>query len=316
MGLGKGAWGNHLVAFTQARDSDWAFAAYQDVRHRLPEASFDQVPLYAADLTQIADRFDVFLLDAFGVLNVGEQAIPGAVSRVAELQAAGKRVMVVTNAAGYPKRLLMQRYQRLGFTFDSKDVVSSREALLFSLTQKPPIKWGLMASKRFGTEEIEHLDAIFLKDDPSDYDAVDGFLFFGSAEWTEARQRLLTASIANHPRPLLVGNPDIVAPVEGGLSREPGYFAHRIADETGIRPAFCGKPFGDIFEMAFNRLPDGIQRNRIVMVGDTLHTDILGGRAAGVRTALVTDYGSLKGADVKQAIVSSGIRPDFILQRP
>lgn len=316
MGFCEGARGNHLMNISHARDSDWAFAAYQDVRHRLPDVGFDISPSRAADLTEVADFFDVFLLDAFGVLNVGEQAIPGAVDRVAGLQAAGKRVIVVTNAAGYPKRLLMQRYQRLGFAFDARDVVSSREALLQAIVQQPPRKWGLMASRKFGTEELEHLDTVFLAEDPSDYAAVDGFLFFGSAEWTEVRQDLLTASIRKHPRPLLVGNPDIVAPVEGGLSREPGFFAHRIADETGISPAFSGKPFAGVYDMAFKRLPDNIDPKRIVMVGDTLHTDILGGRAAGVRTALITDFGSLKGADVDQAILSSGIRPDFILQRP
>ena len=299
-----------------ATDSDWAFAAYQDVRHRLPKVDFDTRPARAADLNEIADQFDVFLLDAFGVLNVGEQAIPGATARVAALQAADKRVVVITNAAGYPKRLLMQRYRRLGFNFAPEDVVSSREALLATLARQPARKWGLMASQQFGTEELEHLDALFLADDPTNYDAVDGFLFFGSTEWTEARQDLLVASIAKHPRPLLVGNPDIVAPVEGGLSREPGYFAHRLANDTGIDPKFSGKPFAGIYDMAFARLPANIDLNRVVMVGDTLHTDILGGRAAGIRTALVTDYGSLKDADVDQAILVSGISPDFILGGP
>ncbi|MFD1810358.1 HAD hydrolase-like protein [Gemmobacter lanyuensis] len=34
------------------------------------------------------------------------------------------------------------------------------------------------------------------------------------------------------------------------------------------------------------------------MVGDTLHTDILGGQAAGHGTILVTDHGLFKGRDV------------------
>jgi glycerol 3-phosphatase-2 len=203
----------------------------------------------------------------------------------------------------------------LGFTFEPEDVVSSREALLATLEQQPPHKWGLMASRKFGTEELEHLDALFLAENPADYDAVDGFLFFGSAEWTETRQEMLAASILKNPRPLLVGNPDIVAPVEGGLSREPGYFAHRIADVTGISPKFSGKPFAGVYDMVLERLPANIDLNRVVMVGDTLHTDILGGRAAGIRTALITDYGSLKDTDVDRAISVSGIIPDFILRR-
>ena len=45
------------------------------------------------------------------------------------------------------------------------------------------------------------------------------------------------------------------------------------------------------------------------MVGDTLHTDILGGRAAGFKTALVTEYGVMQALDIPQCISDSGIRP-------
>ena len=72
-----------------------ALDAYEAARHRLPPAGTAQgraTP--AARLTDLADRFDAFLLDAFGVLNVGETVIPGAPESVAALQAMGKRVLV------------------------------------------------------------------------------------------------------------------------------------------------------------------------------------------------------------------------------
>jgi ribonucleotide monophosphatase NagD (HAD superfamily) len=49
------------------------------------------------------------------------------------------------------------------------------------------------------------------------------------------------------------------------------------------------------------------------MLGDTLHTDILGAAAAGMSTALVTGHGVLAGMDVDACIAESGIRPDYIL---
>jgi glycerol 3-phosphatase-2 len=51
-------------------------------------------------------------------------------------------------------------------------------------------------------------------------------------------------------------------------------------------------------------------------VGDSLHTDILGGQAAGVKTALIAGYGFFAGNDVEAPIALSGIKPDYILQRP
>lgn len=293
-----------------------AFAAYEKVRHRLPGAAFPALSENVADLAATVDRFDVFLLDAFGVLNVGESAIPGAVGRIRDLQRAGKTVMVVSNAAGYPKRLLLEKYARLGFDFAPQDVLTSRETLLAALTKRKPARFGLMASQVFGLEELDHLDTVFLEEDADAYDAVDEFLLIGAAEWTEQRQALLETALRAKPRPVLVGNPDIVAPRENGLSVEPGYFAHRLADATGIVPEFFGKPFSNIFDMALARLPKGVDLNRVVMVGDTLQTDILGGCSAGVKTALTTDFGSLKGMDFDVAIARSGIVPDLIMPGP
>jgi len=99
------------------------------------------------------------------------------------------------------------------------------------------------------------------------------------------------------------------------LSREPGWFAHKLADATGIEPVFFGKPFPDIFEMSRTRFERPTPPERVLMVGDTLHTDILGGHQAGFATALVTGYGSLTNLDVTNAIRRSAIVPDFIIDR-
>lgn len=301
---------------TTDSEESWAFDAYEAVRPRLPSAQFPKGFRACRDMSDLASHFDVFLLDAFGVLNIGETAIQGVAERIQSLRAAGKRVMIVTNAAGYPKRVLMERYERLGYEFAAQDVVSSRDALLAELTQHAPTKWGIMMSQRFGMEEMEHLDCHFLTEDAATYESAAGFLLVGSAEWTEERQTLLTEALTAQPRPVLVGNPDIVAPREDGLSREPGFFAHRLADATGVKPAFYGKPFAGIYDLALSRLAPGQDLSRIVMVGDTLQTDILGGRAAGVATALISGYGSLANSDTDGAISRSGIVPDFVLERP
>jgi glycerol 3-phosphatase-2 len=112
-----------------------------------PRVQTTRVQAHAANLDAIADQFDVFLLDAFGVLNIGETAIPGVVERVAGLKARGKQIIVVTNAAGYPSSVLHARYRRLGYDFRPDDAVSSRMALLAGLEKRHPSrKWGVMAS--------------------------------------------------------------------------------------------------------------------------------------------------------------------------
>lgn len=294
-------------------DGRAAFDAYLAIRHRLPEAPEGSAFGRAPHLGAIADPFDVVLFDAYGVLNVGETPILGAAARIAELRGMGKRVMVVSNSAGYPKRAMMQRYERLGFDFAPDEVVTSREALLARLGRDDPRRWGVMLGPGHGLREFEAIDAHLLLDDAAGYAAAEGFLMVGSDGWTVERQRLLAASLRDHPRPVLVGNPDLVAPREGGLTLEPGHFAHALADAGLCAPEFCGKPFRAIFDLALSRLDPAPAPARVLMVGDTLHTDILGARAMGFASALVTDHGPLAGEDIVAAIDRAGIVPDFVI---
>ncbi len=296
---------------------DMAFEAYEAVRHRLPSpAGRPTGTEMVRTLDDLAERFDAFLLDAFGVLNIGETAIPGVAERIEGLRQRGKRVMVVSNAAGFPHQALMEKYARLGFSFRSEDVVTSRLTLLAALSGREGRRWGLMATRSTGLRDLEALDLVYLEEDEGAYAEVEGFLLVGSAAWTDARQALLENALRQRPRPVLVGNPDIVAPREQGFSVEPGHFAHRLADRTGIAPEFFGKPFANIFDLALARLNPCPPKSRIVMVGDSLHTDILGAQAAGIASALVSGYGCFAESDAMAAIAQAGIGPDFVLERP
>ena len=292
-----------------------AFLAYEAVRHRLPETRPPGKPCDRVEpLADTFDRFAVFLLDPFGVLNIGETAIPGACARVARLREAGKGVMVVSNAASVPVSDLVAKYRRLGYPFEAADIVTSRATMAGSMHGASGIRWGVMGGGG-GMADLGEMSTVPLGDDPRDYRGVGGFLMIGSGSWTDARQDLLERALRDNPRPVLVANPDIVAPREAGFTAEPGHFAHRLADRSGIEPRFFGKPFPGIYDLVFDRL-SGVDKSRVVMVGDSLHTDILGAQAAGVASALVAQYGFFAGRDVAAAIERSGIRPDFILDRP
>jgi ribonucleotide monophosphatase NagD (HAD superfamily) len=160
-------------------------------------------------------------------------------------------------------------------------------------------------------------DVLTIDRDPDLFWDAEGYLFLSSRGWDAERQERLIARLDRRPCPVLIGNPDLVAPREYGLTKEPGFYAHDILDRTNCLVRFFGKPFGNAFEHAKRAAaarPSGLGGARLVMVGDTLHTDILGGAAAGVRTVLVTDHGVLKGQDVCAHVEESGIRPDFVIR--
>ncbi len=147
-----------------------AFAAYESVRGRLPQARFAPAPRFLPSLAEVADHYDGFLLDAFGVLNLGDTAIPGAVARMAQLRAMGKRLVVLTNAASYTRPQLLAKYHRLGFDFAADEVVSSRDVAARYLDQiAPGGLWGALAAPgdSFADIPADLRDAI---DDPGLFD--------------------------------------------------------------------------------------------------------------------------------------------------
>ena len=77
--------------------------------------------------------------------------------------------------------------------------------------------------------------------------------------------------------------------------------------------AVCLNAFPDAYDKLKARLP-GIATHRIAMFGDTLHTNMSGGAAAGMCTILVTDYGLFRGQDMPRYSVQSGICPDEIIK--
>lgn len=291
---------------------DWAFNAYVTAQDRLPRAHYPIKTRMVGGLAEAAEGFDVVLLDAYGVLNTGEIAIPGAANAVAALRAAGRQVMVVSNSAAYSKAAMVARFARMGLTFAPEEVTTSREALLARLATMPARLWGAM----IGEDSTEFEDAIPLRDDPEAYERAEGFLLVGADGWSERRQVVLEASLRRRPRPVLVGNPDIVAPRETGLSLEPGHYAHRLAEAGLAEPDFLGKPFADIFDLAKARIGLAPGTARVLMVGDTLHTDILGGAAAGFATALVSGRGQIARKRAEAAMAASNIVPNLVMEAP
>jgi glycerol 3-phosphatase-2 len=294
-------------------DFDRAWRAYLDAAPRLPTLPPPVAPRRVAAVAEIADDFDLIVLDAWGVLNLGDAVIPTAPEAVVQLRRRGKRVIVLSNDGGSDKAMAVAKHRRRGFDFAATEIIAGLDLLQETLAAlPPPERLGLIADDPLPyaalTGRLRRL-----ADRAADYDAVEGFVFLSSDTWTEAQQALLRASLARRIRPLIVGNPDIVSPGPDEIAIEPGYYAHRLAAELGIAPIFLGKPYAAIYRRLATRHPE-IAPERVLCVGDTPQTDILGGRAAGYRTLLVED-GFCRGRDALTLCRESGIWPDFIAKR-
>jgi len=289
---------------------DQIFDRYEAIRHRLPKTKSAPATQEIGSLLDIADQADVFVFDAFGVLNVGETPIPGASSRLDQLRGRGCQIRILSNAASYDHDRAVIKFQKLGMNVKPEEIITSRDAAIGQIT---PGLWGCIAAPTDDLNDIP-ADVLRLGEDISDYDQVSGFLFLSTEVWTNGHQALLEKSLQNNPRPVVIANADLAAPREDGFSLEPGYFGHLMADHDSNDIHFFGKPFPSVYKLLEASLSE-IAANRIVMCGDTLHTDIAGAAAQGWRTVLVTRDGMFSGYDALAFCQRAGIFPDWHLSR-
>src|SRR5919108_4830523 len=75
-------------------------------------------------LSAVADRYDGFILDLWGVLHDGVRPYPGVVETLRQLKRSGKRLVVLSNA---PRRAapVARRMQEIGIAPDLYDVLHS-----------------------------------------------------------------------------------------------------------------------------------------------------------------------------------------------
>lgn len=292
-----------------ALNFDDVWNIYLRCAHWYPPAPAPVTPRWVPNLLALADEADVFLFDSFGVLNRGEDIIGQAPQVIKDLRRLGKVVHVVSNNSSDDKALVHQGLLKKGFDFTLEEVTTSMDAVEPHLEDlSAPKAWGLIAGER---RPLAHLTGSMLDAavHPQGLESVDGVVFLSALRW-DPQQPHLHSAMAQKKRPVLVGNPDVAAPVGDVLRPAPGYYVHRLWEETGVIPVLEGKPMPRIFELALARYP-GVAKERVLMIGDTLHTDILGARALGLK-ALLVESGVLLGRDVLPYCAESGIWPDFI----
>ena len=115
--------------------------------------------------------------------------------------------------------------------------------------------------------------------------------------------------------PVVVANADLTYPVrDGEVAIAVGSIANMVQQAVSKTFVCFGKPDVQIFSFTYARVRAehaGITKREVLMVGDTLHTDILGANKFGLDTILVLSGNTLKHA-AESLIASSGIIPTYI----
>ncbi|RDL50905.1 Acid sugar phosphatase [Ensifer sp. M14] len=271
-----------------------------------------------SNLADIADRYDAFLIDQFGVLRDGRGPYPGAAETLVRLKDQGKRIIILSNS-GKRSEENDRRLVELGFVAGSWDwFLTSGEVAWQILKREGRQASGLprkcLLVSRDG--DLSPLKGLDLERTQWGEDA--NFVLLAASEGDVlplSHYEALLAPAARRGVPCLCTNPDKVMLTKSGTAFGAGRIAE-LYEDIGGKVRWIGKPFADIYDFALDFLghPDP---SRICAIGDSIEHDIAGAASAGLGSVLVTT-GILEhasDAERQKLFAEHGATPDFILPK-
>jgi ribonucleotide monophosphatase NagD (HAD superfamily) len=231
-----------------------------------------EIPLLPG-VRALAERYDAFILDLWGVIHDGQTAYPHAAEALRALADAGRKTILLSNA---PRRshTVSASMERMGLGEDLYgDVLTSGEAVRMELEAPRDPFYRALGGKVFFLGRADDdsilvgLEDRFQKvDSPADADWVLNTGPFGFDQTLDDLEPVL-AACAKVGLPMVCANPD----------------------------SWRGKPDPAVYALCLERL--GLSdKSRVCTVGDSFHTDMAGAAAAGIDAILCT--GGIHGEDL------------------
>jgi HAD superfamily hydrolase (TIGR01459 family) len=283
-------------------------------------------------LAQAQDRYDGFLCDIWGVLHNGERNFAPAVEALRNLRRCGKAVTLITNAPR-PQREVAEQLAGLGIGADCYDAIAtSGDVCAGSIADHAPGRPFHIGPERdrpvfavAGELTPHDVAPVALAD--ADFAVCTG-LVDDTRETPADYEDILIACRAKN-LPMICANPDLVVYRGEQLVYCAGALAERY-EELGGEVEQAGKPYAPIYRAAIGLLEKASRKplaiNRILAIGDAIHTDIAGAVNMGLDSLLITQgihraelHGA--GAEVidldayKQFVQSHGLAPVYRMGR-
>lgn len=241
-------------------------------------------PPALAGFASLAEQYDGFICDLWGVLHDGVTAFPHALDCLERLKAQGKKVVILSNA---PRRAaeVETRMNEMGIRPDLyQGVMSSGEEAWRHLKRRPDVWYQELGEACFhlGPDRDQgmraDLDYRFVESLPE----ADFLLNTGAhmSEDTLENYRHELEEAARYKLPMVCANPDLEV-IRGGKREICAGLLAEEYERLGGEVRYHGKPHVEIYASCFAML-QGVDRARIAAVGDSLRTDIAGAQAAGV----------------------------------
>ncbi len=276
--------------------------------------------------------YKVIFVDAYGVFNFGKGISKSVIEVFAKWVAQGIKVVILSNTTSLANAT-EESYAKKGVIkgVHYTHLMTSGQ-FAYEAIQKHELPLSGNKFYVFGTANFKQpqiaCPAIF---NNSDYQVVENvadanFIYCGIpqingqdsvnlADFEPEVKRLVATGL-----PLVCANPDMRANEGGKFVVRQGSIS-ALFEELGGKVVYYGKPDAKIYDLAIQRFCPDVPKNEIIMIGDTVRTDVLGANLAGIKSCLVVEGGvteyemQQRGVSLEEYLASQKGKPDFVAQR-
>ena len=264
----------------------------------------------------LAARYDGFIVDLWGVVHNGVAPYPGVLDCLARLRDAGKPVVFLSNAPRRPPGIIAA-LSGMGITPDYyTGIMSSGEAVFLALRDRTD-EFAALGRRLYHLGPVRDRDVFDTLDlevveDPA---AADFLLNTGPDDILGPQDPELYAPVLETALraglPMVCANPDLEVVRDGQRIICAGLLAEIYAARGGL-VIQRGKSDPAIYTPTIAML--GVEKSRVLAVGDSLRTDIAGAKAAGVDACWVLSGIHALHADAAPAeAAAAGLSPVAVL---
>jgi HAD superfamily hydrolase (TIGR01458 family) len=248
----------------------------------------------------MADRLDIdgLLIDIDGVLTVSWAPIDGAAEALSAVRASGRPLRFATNTTTRTRAEVAELLGRAGMPADVAEILTAPAATAAHLRREHPGARVFLLNTGDLSADLDGIDIV--DDAPADVVVIGGAgVEFTHQQLNEAFRLILdgAAFVAMH-RNMYWRTAD-------GLELDTGAYVRALEEATGVAPVVLGKPSPDFFASAVAELD--LAPERVAMIGDDLHNDVLGAQHAGLRGVLVRT-----GKFRRDVLAASDEQPDVV----
>ena len=231
-------------------------------------------------LKSIADSYDLFYIDLWGVVHNGVNLHKQAIRALEELEKMDKEFVLLTNAPR-PTNIVTRQLEKMGMKKILRDHVftSGQAALLF-------------LKKNYREKFFFHIGP------PKDFDLFNDFKEFKQNEINKSEYLLCSGLFEDHfedlsyykilleqhtDKKMICTNPDLI--VDKGDKRElcAGSVA-MVFEKLGGEVIYFGKPYPEVYNQSTDN-----KNKKILAIGDNLNTDIKGANLLNYDSMIITN---------------------------